>query len=326
MIPEALFRPLREARRLLLTSHQSPDGDAIGTEMGLARILRAAGRDVTVWNHHPTPPVYRALPGAEEIHVGAEPPAGFPGAFDLAVVLECPTLDRTGLEGELVRLPMLNIDHHLGNSGYGVASWVDVEAPAVAVMIADLARRLGFEIDPLAASCLLVGLTTDTGGYRFSNTTPRAHDAAGDLVRDGASPELVSRWIYESQSEGSVRLLGQMLATLELAAGSRVASVFLTREMFQRAGAAGGDSEGLIDVPRSIAGVEAVALLREVGDGEWKISLRSRGAVDVQSIAVRHSGGGHRNAAGCRSVGSLTEVRSAFVRELAAAVEAGRDD
>jgi phosphoesterase RecJ-like protein len=96
--------------------------------------------------------------------------------------------------------------------------------------------------------------------------------------------------------------------------------------MFQRAGAAGGDSEGLIDAPRSIAGVEAVALLREVGDGEWKISLRSRGAVDVQSIAVRHSGGGHRNAAGCRSVGSLTEVRSAFVRELAAAVEAGRDD
>jgi phosphoesterase RecJ-like protein len=324
MIPEAVLTEVGRARRILLTSHQNPDGDAIGTELGLARILRAAGREVAIWNCHPAPPVYRTLPGADEIAVGAPPP-GFPEAFDVAIVLECPTLDRTGLAAEISRLPIVNIDHHLGNPGYGVAHWIDVDSPAVAVMIAELCRRLDFAIDGIAASCLLVGLVTDTGGYRFSNATPRAHEAAADLLRDGASPETVSRWVYESQTEGSVRLLGEMLGTLRIEAGGVVASVYLTREMFRLAGASGGDSEGLIDVPRSIAGVEAIALLRETGDAEWKISLRSRGDVDVQAIARRHAGGGHRNAAGCRASGDLETARALFVRELAAAVESGRD-
>jgi phosphoesterase RecJ-like protein len=218
-------------------------------------------------------------------------------------------------------LPLVNIDHHMGNPGYGIAHWVDVDAPAVAVMFAELARRMGWPIDPLAASCLLVGLTTDTGGYRFSNTTPRAHAAAANLVEDGASPELVSKWVYESQSEGSVRLLGKMLATLSIDGGGRIASVFVTREMFRAAGAEAGDSENLIDVPRGIAGVDCVVLLREIGEGEWKISLRSRGEVDVQSIAKRHAGGGHYNAAGCKSKGELDAVRQLFVRELTAALE-----
>lgn len=322
MIPEPLLAALSGARRILLTSHQNPDGDAIGTELGLARILIASGRETAVWNRHATPAAYRALPGAASIHVGAEPPPGFPAAFDLALVLECPTLDRTGLVAELERLPLLNVDHHLGNSNYGVATWVDVEAPAVAVMIAELCRRLQLPIDPLSASCLLVGLTTDTGGFRFSNATPRAHDAAAQLVREGAAPELVSRWVYESQPEGAVRLLGEMLSTLELDSGRRVATVVLTREMFRRAGAEEGDSEGLIDVPRAVAGVEAVALLRETAERSWKLSLRSRGAVDVQAIAARHSGGGHRNAAGCRAEGDLGAVRARFVGELVAAVEA----
>lgn len=326
MTIESVLVPLRAARRILLTSHQSPDGDAIGTELGLARILRGAGRDVTIWNHHPTPPIYRALPGAETIHVGANPPAGFPDAFDLAWVLECPTLDRTGLEGHLLRLPLVNIDHHLGNSSYGVAAWVDTEAPAVAVLVAEVARRLGWAIDPLAASCLLVGLTSDTGGFRFSNATPAAFEAAAALVRDGASPEAVSTWIHESQSEGSVRLLGELLQTLILHDGGRVATVHLTREMFARAGAAPGDSEGLVDTPRSIAGVEAVALLREVDEGAWKISLRSRGGVDVQAIAGRFNGGGHRNAAGCKASGSLAALRDRFAVELARAVEEARRD
>ncbi|MGE0639213.1 MAG: bifunctional oligoribonuclease/PAP phosphatase NrnA [Thermoanaerobaculia bacterium] len=324
MTIEDVLPPLAAARRILLTSHQSPDGDAIGTELGLARILRGAGREVAIWNDHPVPPAYRRMPGADQIHSGPTPPPGFPAAFDLAVVLECPTLDRSGLEKELVQVPLLNIDHHLGNPGYGVAAWVDTEAPAVAVLIAEMARRLSWEIDLLAASCLLVGLTTDTGGFRFSNATPRAFEAAAALVRDGASPELVSQWIYESQSEGSVRLLGELLRTLSLHEAGSVATVVLTREMFDRAGAAAGDSEGLVDVPRSIAGVEAVALLREVGDGAFKVSLRSRGAVDVQSIARRYEGGGHRNAAGCRALGALDELRIRFATELAEAVEASR--
>jgi len=322
MIPERLVSRLRQGHRFLLTSHTSPDGDAIGSELGLARILRSLGKRAAIWNRDPAPGLYRALPGSVSIQVGAQPPADFPAAFDAVIVLDCPTLDRTGLGPELAQLPLINIDHHLGNAHYGEVNWVDAEAPAVAVMAAGLARALGTPLDADSASCLYLALVTDTGGFRFANATPAAFEAAARLVAAGARVELVSQWLYESQPEGSIRLLGEMLATLERhGEGGSVATVHLSREMFARAGASAGDSEGLIDTPRAIAGVEAVALFRELGDDDWKISLRSRGAIDVEAVARARGGGGHRNAAGCRFAGTLEAARLAVVAELLAAME-----
>jgi len=322
--PPSLVERLRAARTVLITSHANPDGDAIGSELGLASVLTRAGKRAVIWNHHPTPTVYRLLPGADAIHVGDLPPEGLPDGFDLGFVLECPTLDRTGHGDTLAVLPLLNVDHHLGNAGYGVENWVEPTMPAVALMVAAIARALGAALDRDAANCLLVGLATDTGGFRFGNAGPAAFRGAAELVELGAEVETVSRWIYESQPEGAVRLLGELLATLRRHHDGAVASVHLTREMFARAGAAPGDSEGLIDTPRGIAGVEAVVLCRELGESEWKISLRSRGPVDVESIARRHGGGGHPNAAGCRFRGSLDDATAAFVAELVNAVEATR--
>lgn len=325
MIPESLTAFVRARQRLLIVSHANPDGDAIGSGLGLARLLRKAGKEVAIWNLHPMPTTYRALPDSAAMHAGTEPPPGFPGAFDCVVVLECPTLDRTGLADTLAALPLVNIDHHLGNSGYGVENWVDTSASAVAVMVAELARSLGIAIDPTSADCLLLALVSDTGGFRFSNASPAAFEAAAQLVREGARPEQVSQWLNESQPEGAVRLLGEMLATLELHAGARIATVHLDKAMFHRAGALPGDSEGLVDVPRTIAGVEVVALLRETGPGEFKVSLRSRGPVDVQAVAGRHGGGGHKNAAGCKVAGDLAALKTLFVGELLAAVELSHD-
>lgn len=325
MIPENLKELVARHGRFLISSHSNPDGDAIGSELALLRLLRQAGKRALIWNFHPTPGTYRALPDSATIHVGAEPPSGFPGAFDCAVVLECPTLDRTGIADALAGLPLLNIDHHLGNAGYGVANWVDTSAPAVGVMVAALARDLGLAVDPATADCLLLALVSDTGGFRFSNATPDAFEAAAVLVREGAQPERVSQWLNESQPEGAVRLLGEMLATLELHAGGRVATVHLTQAMFARAGAVPGDSEGLVDTPRTIAGVEAVALLRETGPGQWKVSLRSRGPVDVQAVAQRRAGGGHKNAAGCKVTGELGVLKRELAADLAAALEIRHD-
>lgn len=324
MIPEDLKALVARHQRFLISSHANPDGDAIGSELALLRLLRRAGKAAQIWNFHPTPGTYRALPDSGSIHTGAEPPAGFPAAFDCAVILECPTLDRTGLAEQLSRLPLLNIDHHLGNPGYGVANWVDTSAPAVGVMVAALARDLGIAVDPATADCLLLALVSDTGGFRFSNATPQAFEAAATLVREGARPEQVSQWLNESQPEGAVRLLGEMLDTLELHSGGRIATVHLTLEMFARAGAVAGDSEGLVDTPRTIAGVEAVALLRETGPGQWKVSLRSRGPVDVQAVAGRRDGGGHKNAAGCKVSGDLAALKRELVADLAAALEVRR--
>ncbi len=325
MIPETLTALVGGRRRFLIVSHANPDGDAIGSEIALQRLLRRAGKEAQIWNFHPTPGTYRGLPDSASIHVGEAHPAGFPAAYDCAVVLECPTLDRTGLAGPLALLPIVNIDHHLGNGVYGVENWVDTSAPAVGVMVAALARELGITVDPETADCLLLALVSDTGGFRFSNATPAAFEAAATLVREGARPEQVSQWLNESQPEGAVRLLGEMLGTLELHAAGRLASVHLTQAMFGRAGAAAGDSEGLVDSPRSIAGVEAVVLLRETGPGQWKVSMRSRGKVDVQAVAERRGGGGHKNAAGCKVAGDLPGLRCAFVAELTVALEVVHD-
>jgi len=314
MLPESLRDRVAAAGRILLTSHSNPDGDAIGSELGLMRALRSQGKRVETWNLDPAPGAYRGLPGATEVHVGGVPPDGFPEHFDLVIVLECPGLDRTGLEPQLADFPLVNIDHHLGNQGYGVENWVDPDAPAVSVMVLELLLALGANIDDETASCLHLALVTDTGGFRFANASPRAFRAAAQLVELGARIETVSRWVYESQPEASVRLLGEMLGTLERR--GKVASVHLTLEMFERAGAGPGDSEGLIDVPRSIAGVDAVVLLRELGPEQWKISLRSRGAINVESIARELGGGGHANAAGCRAQGRLGEVRERLVERL----------
>jgi bifunctional oligoribonuclease and PAP phosphatase NrnA len=318
--PEDLLRRIRQGNRFLLTSHVNPDGDAIGSEMGLARILRRLGKSAVVWNRDPTPEIYRPLPGTDRIHVGAEPPAGFPEVFDGIIVLECPSPDRTGIEEHLGARPILNVDHHLGNQHYGAVNWVDTAAPAVGELVYRLAQALKVSLDPETASSLYLTLVTDTGGFRFSNATPAAFEAAAALVRDGAQPEQVSQWLYESQPLASVRLLGEMLPTLTLFADGRIATVRLTREMAERAGAGPGDSEGLIDVPRAIAGVQAVALVREREDGTWKVSLRSRGEVDVEKIARHHGGGGHRNAAGFSTSGDHDEILRQVVEALGAAL------
>jgi phosphoesterase RecJ-like protein len=321
--PEDLLRRIRQGNRFLLTSHVNPDGDAIGSGLGLARLLRQLGKGAVVWNRDEMPALYKPLPGSDRVVHGSEPPAGFPEKFDAIIVLECPSPDRTGFGPEYMgALPLINIDHHLGNQHYGVVNWVDSAAPAVGEMVYRLAQTLKAPLDPETANCLYLTLVTDTGGFRFSNATPPAFEAAASLVRDGAQPELVAQWLYESQPLGSLRLLGEMLKTLEIHEGGRVATVGLDPEMFKRAGAGPADSEGLIDYARSIAGVEAVGLIRRRDDGSTKVSLRSRGEVDIEKIARHHGGGGHRNAAGYTTSGEPALVQREVVAELASALSA----
>lgn len=318
--PEALLSRLKAASRIVVTSHVNPDGDAVGSSIGLARILRGMGKSVLIWLHDPAPALYSPLPGVDRIHVGPEAPAGFPDSFDLAVVLECPSLDRCGFENEMRRLPMLNIDHHLGNTNYGEINWVDSASPAVGEMVYRMAQGWHAELDVPTANALYLALFTDTGGFRFGNAGPGAFEAAAALVRAGAEPATVARWLYESQPFAAVKLHGELTRTIELHHGGRVATAWLRREMLERVGAGPGDTEGLIDLPRSIAGVDAVALFRELDGGGFKVSLRSRGEVDVEKVARQRGGGGHHNAAGFKSGQSAEDLLADTVAALAAAV------
>ncbi len=323
-VPEALISQLRGGQRFLLTSHANPDGDAIGSTVAAARLLRQLGKACTVWLRDPVPRLYRAMPGTDRIHTGEEPPANYPEHFDAVLVMECPSPDRTGLEEALATdLPLLNIDHHLGNELYGAVNWVDTAAPAVGEMVFRLARAMNLVFDRDVANALYLTLVTDTGGFRFSNTTAAAFDAAGELVREGASPETISKWLYESQPESVLRLVGEMLQTLELHGEGRIATAWTTREMARRADAQPGDSEGLIDYPRSIEGVEAVALFKQLDDDHFKVSLRSRGDTNVERIARKLGGGGHRNAAGFSSQKGRDELAEETIAALLA--EIGRN-
>lgn len=315
-VPDDLLQAIRNGQRFVLTGHRRPDGDSLGSALGLARVLRQLGKGALVWNRDPMPPVYSELAGADRIHVGETPPEGFPDNFDYSIGIECPSLERTGLAEHLSQLPVLNLDHHLGNELYGEVNWIDTGAPALGEMIHRLAVALGVPLDADTATALYTAVMTDTGGFRFGNTTAEAFDVAATLVREGAKPEEVSHWIYESQSEATLRLLGEMLGSLELHHDGRIATVKLLDEMFERAGATAADAEDLVDYPRSIAGVDAVALIRQQGPNEFKGSLRSRGDVDVEAIARSYSGGGHKNAAGFEAEGDADGLIVDLVRSL----------
>ncbi len=315
--PEALLTKIRQGNRFLITGHVSPDGDSLGSSLGLARLLRGMGKGALIWFRDPVGGVYSRVPGVERIHFGGEPPAGYPEKFDAVIAVECPSLDRSGLEDHLSEMPLLNIDHHLGNQHYAEINWVDSAAPSAGEMIYRLAKSLNTAVDAETANVLYMTILTDTGGFRFSNATEAAFEASAQLVAEGAHPEKVSQWIYESRPLPVLRLLAETLQSLDLHHEGRVATVLLTGEMMERAGAGPADTEGLVDYPRTIDGVEAVALLRERSEGGTKVSLRSRGEADVEKVARKHGGGGHKNAAGFTLDGTPSDNRETVVAALA---------
>ncbi len=318
--PRKALQRLTDARRVLITSHRSPDGDAIGTELVFAALARELGVQSVICNRDPAPAGLAELPGADGILVTDSLPADFPAAYDLVATMECPGLDRTGFEG-LTRLPILNIDHHAANEAYGVVNYLDEDAPAAGEMVWRMFTISGVQPDADAATCAFLALSTDTGDFRYSNATQRAFQAASEMVSYGARPEQVAQWVHERRSAASIRLLGEALGTLELRCGGRIAVVQAGPEAFRRAGATPSDTEDIINVPRSIAGVEAVLFLKQWEPGVTRASLRSKGTVDVRSVAAAFGGGGHNNASGCTIEADLGAARELLLGKLEQSME-----
>ena len=311
---------LKQAKRVLVTSHAAPDGDAIGSELGVLELIERLGGTGTVVNRDPHPASLAFLPGLDRITVAGTLPAGYESAFDLAVVLECPGLDRPGLAG-IDRLPVLNIDHHLANERYGVLDFVDEASPAVGEMVLAMVEAAGVAPTPAMATCLYTALVTDTGDFRYSNATPRAFAAAARLVAAGAAPHAIADGLHEHVPAQVVRLTAAVLATLELLADGRLAVISCDRAMLAATGAQREDTENLINVPRAIDGVEVAVLVKDFGGDGVRVSLRSRGAVDVQTVARRFGGGGHRNAAGCTIAMPAAAARAALLAALIPTLE-----
>ncbi|MFI5181741.1 MAG: bifunctional oligoribonuclease/PAP phosphatase NrnA [Thermoanaerobaculia bacterium] len=310
-------------RRFLLTGHRNPDGDSLGSALGLALALEAQGKEARVVMRDGWSSAYASLPGIEQVAVIDVLPVDWPSGWDGLVALECPSADRTGWPNQLEG-PVANVDHHPGNTFWGTLNLVDLPAAAVGEIVADLLDALRWPITPPIATNLWVSLVSDTGSFRYGNTTPKALALGARLVASGARPGAVNEFLFEAQPLPVLRLEALVLSTLALHDGGRVATVELPKRFLAESGARDEDSEGLVNRARGIAGVVAAALLHEGPNGEIRCSLRSKGIVDVRSVAARHGGGGHRNAAGCRVAGTLESVRPLLATELAAAVAAAR--
>ncbi|GAB4120535.1 MAG: bifunctional oligoribonuclease/PAP phosphatase NrnA [Acidobacteriota bacterium] len=312
MNPEqTIVEYLRPRRRVLITSHARPDGDSIGSQLALALGLEQIGKKVEVVNVDPHPPNYRTLPGIDRIRLQES----VNGEWDCVVLLECNNLERSGVRG-LERYPAVNIDHHPSNDHFGVVNWVDPNCAAVAEMVFPILRGLGVRITPEIATNLYVGILTDTGSFRFSNTTPQTFRTAAELVEAGADPAATAEEVLMRQSESRLRLMAALLNTFGRDPSGRIAWVTLTRKMLEETGAAANDTEGLVNYPLSVDGVEVCVFLREEADGSSKVSLRSKGGIDVGRVAEAFGGGGHRNASGFSFPGGVEEAHREVVERL----------
>lgn len=313
---DEIVRFTRRRQRFAVTSHARPDGDSIGSSLGLAIALEQIGKQVAVVHADPVPHAYAALPGVEKICRSNR----LEGQHDAVFVLECSSLRRTGVEG-LDRFPVVNIDHHAVDTDYGDLNWLDPSASALGEMILALVKALGARVTPEIAENLYVALSTDTGSFKFSNTTQRSFATAAELVRCGAKPGAVAQAVYLSQPLSKVRLLAKTLSTLQLHPSGKIAWVWMTRRMLEETGADANETEGIVTHPLSIDGVMAVAFIREEGDRRFRISLRSKPPIDVSRVAEKHGGGGHANAAGLSMNGGLSEVQASIVAELASLLD-----
>jgi phosphoesterase RecJ-like protein len=238
---------------------------------------------------------------------------------DAVLVMECSTLARTGVTG-LDRSPVINIDHHPGNAGYGQINWIDESAAACGELLFTLIEALGVALTPAIATHVYLAILTDTGSFHFSHLTPRTYELAGRCVAAGADPQWIARTHYDSNSLARVRIFGAVLNGMAVHANGRIALLTITKALASELGGTYDDTEGLINFPLTVKDVRAVAFFKEQAPGDWRVSLRSKGEVDTGAIARQFGGGGHKNASGCAWQGTLEAGHETFARLLGQAV------
>jgi phosphoesterase RecJ-like protein len=233
--------------------------------------------------------------------------------------MECGDIARTGVAG-LDRFFVINIDHHPGNTGYGDLRWFDSSAAALGEMIFDLANvlspRPGAIMTPEVAAHIYLAILTDTGSFHYSSISPRTFDICGECLKAGVDPVLVARNVYDSNNMGRLKLFGAVLSAMQIDTTGKIAIVYLDHEMARAAGGTYDDTEGLINLPLTVKEIQAVVFFKHVEGDEYRVSLRSKGAIDVNAVAKAFGGGGHKNAAGCSATGRLEALRQLFVEKV----------
>jgi phosphoesterase RecJ-like protein len=318
-VPEVqrIVDAIRARQRFVVSSHERPDGDSIGSALAMAYALRALGKAVRVVNRDPAPPPMQAFPGVPGIEIANQ----IDGEFDAAIVMECSDLSRTGVAG-LDRFFVINIDHHPGNKGYGDIRWFDESAAACGEMVFTLIRALDVPLTVEIATHIYLAILTDTGSFHYSSISPQTFDICRQTLEAGVDPVALARSVYDSNNMGRLKLFGSVLRAMRLDQSGRIAIVYLDHEMAREAGGTYEDTEGLVNLPLTVKEIQAVVFFKQLQGEEYRVSLRSKGDVDVGSVAKAFDGGGHKNAAGCTVNGTIDSVQNIFIQMIDQAIEA----
>lgn len=309
-----VIESLQSCRRALVTSHIDPEGDSLGSQLALAEVLRELGKEVVIVDHDCPPGRYSFMPGIERI---VQPAAVRNQVFDTAFVLDCASLERIGdVRQRLDGVKVVNLDHHRSNTRFGDLNYVEPDTCASGMIVYELNERLGLGLGAAKATNIYVGIITDTGNFRYSNTTPEVLRVGSRLIETGIDAARISALLFATKPLAALRLLGEALSVLTAELGGRVGLIMLDREVFARTGAEQADVEGVVNYAKHLAGSEVGVLLREVDGGEVKASFRAEGGLDVDRLARCFGGGGHRNAAGARLTGPLLAARARVLAEI----------
>jgi len=311
---------LRARQRFVISSHSRPDGDSLGSQLAMAYGLRALGKDVTVVNLDPAAQQFMVFPGVRDIRIAPV----VDGDYDAAIVMECSDYARTGVAG-LDRYFTINIDHHPGNSQYGQINWFDPSAAACAEMVFDVVQALRVPLSIEIATHVYVAILTDTGSFHFSNLSPRTFDICRQLLEAGLDPVRIAREVYDSASLGRLKLCGAIMTGMQVDHSGRIAVLYVDKAMTRAANATYDDTEGVINQPLTVKELQAVIFFKQTEGDEYRVSLRSKGEVDIGVVAKEFGGGGHKNAAGCTVRGNIDELRAMLVAKVARAID-GRPD
>ena len=304
-----VLQQIKDRNRFVLSTHARPDGDAIGSMLALSGILRTMGKNVEVVISDAVPVIYKPLPWAESIIQAAS----VNGHYEAAILLECDSVQRTRVQG-LENHFLINIDHHASSRNFAQVNWIDPSACATAEMIFRLGAAAGVSITPEIATCLYTAVLTDTGSFCYSSTSARTFELARQLVEHGADPGRIAQNIYFSNPIGKVKVMGAALSTL--CREGPVSWITLTREQIEQCGALDEDCEGVVNYALGIAGVEVALFFRETADRRIRVSMRSKGAVDVASIAAEFGGGGHECASGFSTEGAMQAAIDRVLKRL----------
>lgn len=310
MVP-IIERLKREEREILIFTHENPDGDAIGSMLGLYLFLKKKGKKVVAAMKDSIPYAYNFLPAGDEIK---KLPLDI--EFDVAILVDAASKERAGVD--VKSKEVIRVDHHIGGKFESLYDYVEVGSPSTTFVITQILRQWDEDsVDKDIATCLYTGLITDTGSFRYNNTDERTFETAKFLLSKGADPFYISKMVFERNKLSTLMLLQKTLSTLELYMEGKVAVLTVFRDFLDQTGSVEEETEGFVNFARSLDGVEVAILMIQKDDlYTWRVSLRGKGNVNVQKVASALGGGGHRDAAGCRMKGDYTQVKSRLLETI----------